>query len=139
MNKLSFKYPFGHLGRIIALCISSITTLIILFWSLFMIHMQIEFLKTLFVLFILGINLIYDNLLLRSKDIWYDEKGIYIKINKEKCFIGKKEILKFQRRFFFFYEIYFKESEANNNKFVFFIGPNAPIERLPAIKELMKK
>jgi hypothetical protein len=104
-----------------------------------MVHLRIDLIKILFVLFIFALNLINVFLLLKSKEIWYDDKGIYIENNNGNYFIRKGEILKFKRRFFFFYQVYLNESKFMNKRLVFFIGPNAPIKILPAVKELMRK
>ncbi len=139
MTKLSFNYPLGSIGKAIAITISLLTSIVIFFCLLLMVHLQIAFMKILFVCFIMIVNLIYDFLLIRSKEVWYDEKGISFNSKKSIHFIKKDRIYKFQRRFFFFYQIYFQDPTLKEGNLIFFIGPNAPIRRLPAITEIMKR
>jgi hypothetical protein len=82
---------------------------------------------------------IFDYYLIRSKDVFFDEKYIYVKtINNQLISIQNTNIKTIKRVYYFFYEISLKENLDLPIKSVYyFISPNPSFFRQKELKEII--
>jgi hypothetical protein len=137
---LSFDFKFTY-GKAIMILISIlVSTALFAFSILYMIwgtEKKVEVFCAIN-LFCLA-SFTFDYLLIKSKDILYDAKRIYIRgSNKDFVELPISKIKKIKRVFFYFYKIsFFDRLEIIGLDVYFYISPYPSIFRQKNIKELM--
>lgn len=139
-KQLSFIFYYKNSKNILS--ISSIITNILIF--LFAINYLFIGTNNKFEIFIFSLayvstSSILTYFLMKSRRIAYDSKFIYIEQKPNIWLdIEIQKILKIKRTFYYFYTIFYLDSNSFIKKVVFFISPNPSLYRSEKVKEVLK-